>query len=290
MSQRRVAKVVTAHRQLEGGGFSVRRPFPTQGLDMVDPFLMLDEMGPVEYAPGKAVGAPDHPHRGFETVTYVLKGDVVHEDSHGGGGTIGPGDVQWMTAGSGIVHSEMPSETLQREGGWMHGFQIWVNLPASKKMSAPRYQGLSRDEIPSATSEDGLATVRVIAGSALGVDAAIDTHIPITYQHWSLKGGASLDQPVPTDHNAFAYVFDGTAEVGESRRLVTSGQVAFFGPGDVVRIGAAEGSTAEVLLLSGKPIREPVARYGPFVMNTRDEIIQAFEDYQTGKMGNIERS
>lgn len=286
MSQRPIARVATAHRQLEGGGFSVRRPFPTAGLDMVDPFLMLDEMGPVNYGPGKAIGAPDHPHRGFETVTYILKGDVVHKDSHGGGGTIRAGDVQWMTAGSGIVHSEMPSETLQREGGWMHGFQIWVNLPAAKKMTAPRYQGLTAAEIPTATSDDGLATVRIIAGSALGADAAIDTHVPITYQHWSLRSGASVDQPVAADHNVFAYVFEGSAEVGEDRRVLTSGQVAFFGPGDVVKLGA-QGSDAEILLLSGRPIREQVARHGPFVMNTRQEIIQAFEDYQAGRMGSI---
>src|SRR5712671_6364898 len=185
-SVREVTKVTTAHRQSEGGGFIVRRPFPGAELDSVDPFLLLDEMGPVDYAPGEAVGAPDHPHRGFETVTYVLEGEMEHEDSAGHRGKLGPGDVQWMTAGAGVIHSEMPSRRIREEGGRVHGFQIWVNLPRKLKMTRPRYQEVPASRIPEATSKDGHATVRVIAGEALSVGAVIDTRTPIVYQDWSL--------------------------------------------------------------------------------------------------------
>lgn len=286
---RPVTAVITAHRQREGGGFVVRRPVPTQGMSFVDPFLLIDEMGPVEYAPGQAVGAPDHPHRGFETVTYVLDGEMQHKDSAGHGGTIGPGDVQWMTAGAGVVHSEMPSRALMTHGGRMHGFQIWVNLPARLKMTAPRYQEVKAAAIPQATSYDGLATVRVVAGEALGVRAVVDTHTPITYQHWTLRPGAAIDQPIPADHNALAYVFGGRITTGSDATPVADGQMALFAEGDRVRLAvpvdAAE--PADVLLLSGVPLNEPVARYGPFVMNTPAELQQAFLDYQAGKMGRI---
>jgi redox-sensitive bicupin YhaK (pirin superfamily) len=288
---RPVREIVTAHRQLEGGGFPVRRPFPTHGLDMVDPFLLLDEMGPVDWEPGEAVGAPDHPHRGFETVTYLLQGEFQHEDSAGHRGALKPGDVQWMTAGAGVVHSEMPAPSIIEEGGRVHGFQIWVNLPASNKMAAPRYQEVADADIPVARSEDGLATVRVVAGEALGVTAVIDTHTPIVYQHWRLQPGASVEQPVPEDHNAFAYVFGGTALLGVNRRQVHDGQLAFFGQGvDVaLRVAADASESAELLLLAGVPLDEPVARYGPFVMNTKQEILQAFADHQAGRLGRIER-
>lgn len=287
MSLRPVDQVVTAHRQREGGGFIVRRPFPTQGLGMVDPFLLLDEMGPVEYAPGAAIGAPDHPHRGFETVTYILDGELEHEDSAGHRGTLGPGSVQWMTAGSGVVHSELPSAAFKARGGRMHGFQIWVNLPARLKLTAPRYQELTAETLPSARSPDGLAWVRVIAGQALGVSAAIDTHTPIVFQHWRLQPGAAVEQPLPADHQAFVYVFTGTARVGPEAVAVREGQLAFLGAGDVVALAAEQ--QAELLLLAGVPLGEPVARYGPFVMNTETQIRQAIRDYQAGRMGRIAR-
>jgi redox-sensitive bicupin YhaK (pirin superfamily) len=202
MTTRNVKSVITAHRQTEGGGFVVRRPFPTGGLPLVDPFLLLDEMGPVDYAPGEAVGAPDHPHRGFETVTYVLEGEMEHQDSAGRRGALGPGDVQWMTAGRGVVHSEMPSRNVQQTGGRVHGFQLWVNLPARDKMMAPRYQEIGRAQIPVAESADGLAKVRVIAGEALGARAVIDTRTPIVYQHWTLAPGARITQPLAPEMRA----------------------------------------------------------------------------------------
>ena len=291
MGSRTVEQVVTAHKQLEGGGFVVRRPFPTGGLSLVDPFLLLDEMGPAEYAPGEAVGAPDHPHRGFETVTYMLEGEFQHEDSAGHRGAIAPGDVQWMTAGRGVVHSEMPSQRIREQGGRVHGFQVWVNLPAREKMMSPRYQEVPAASIPEATTQDGRARVRVIAGEALGVRAVIDTRTPIVYQDWSLRPGASVDQPVPDGFNAFVYLFEGRAEIGCDGRSLVEGQLGLLGPGVDVRLSVPAGSAegARLLLLGGQALREPVARYGPFVMNTEAEIRQAVTDYQSGRLGQIQR-
>jgi quercetin 2,3-dioxygenase len=286
---REPTRVVTAHRQREGAGFIVRRPFPTQGMDLVDPFLLLDEMGPADYGPGEAVGAPDHPHRGFETITYMLEGEFEHEDSAGHRGVLRPGDVQWMTAGAGIVHSEMPSHGIREKGGRVHGFQIWVNLPAKLKMTRPRYQEVSADKIPEAKSEDGRARVRVIAGEALGVRAVIDTHIPIVYQDWKIAAGADVTVALPREQHALAYVFEGSVLVGNEAKEIRDGQLALLGPGDAVRFRGAEGG-GRLLLLAGVPIGEPVARYGPFVMNTQEEIAQAVRDYQSGCMGEITRT
>ena len=288
-SVREAARVVTAHRQREGAGFIVRRPFPTQGLDHVDPFLLLDEMGPVDYRPGEAVGAPDHPHRGFETITYVLEGQFEHEDSAGHKGVLRPGDVQWMTAGAGIVHSEMPSHEIRDKGGRVHGFQIWVNLPAKLKMTRPRYQEVSSAEIPTAASADGKARVRVVAGEALGVSAVIDTYIPIVYQDWTLDEGADVSVALPKEEKAMVFVFEGSALVGNEGKEIKDGQLAMLADGDMVRLRGAEGG-GRLLLLAGAPIREPVARYGPFVMNTQEEIVQAVRDFQSGKMGEITRT
>lgn len=288
---RSVIHIGTAHRQREGGGFIVRRPFPTYGLDLVDPFLLLDEMGPVDYAPGEAVGAPDHPHRGFETVTYMLDGEGEHEDSAGNRGVIGAGAVQWMTAGAGVVHSEMPSRRIREQGGRVHGFQLWVNLPARDKMMPPRYQELPAERIPEARTEDGRARVRVIAGEALGTQAVIDTRTPILYQHWTLQPGAQVEQPIPGTFNTFAYVFGGRVLVGAEAKPVGDGQLALLGEGASVRLACASSASepAQVLLLGGVPLQEPVARYGPFVMNTKQEILQAIEDFQRGRMGQISR-
>lgn len=291
MASRDIVHVSIAHRQREGGGFIVRRPFPTEGLRMVDPFLMIDELGPIEYAPGEAIGAPDHPHRGFETVSYILEGEVKHEDSAGGGGVTRAGGVQWMTAGSGVVHSEMPTEAIMKEGGRTHGFQIWVNLPAVQKMTPPRYQGLEPDQIPEGRSEDGLAHVKVIAGEALGASARIDTHTPIVLQDWTLQPGASVELPIASDHQVAAYVFGGAARLGRDGVEVGDGQLGQFGKGDTVRLSVPAGTAepARLLLLAGRPIGEPVVQYGPFVMNSPNEIRKAIYDYQAGKMGQIVR-
>lgn len=286
---RETEKILSSQRQLEGAGFIVRRPLPAPGLTALDPFLLIDELGPIEYQPGEAVGAPDHPHRGFETVTYVLEGEVLHEDSAGHRGTIKPGGVQWMTAGGGIIHSETPSAATLANGGRAHGFQIWVNLPARLKMTRPRYQELAAEQIPSARTPDGLARVKVIAGEALGARAAIDTHTPIVYQDWLLERGADVTLPLDPAQRALVYVFSGSARVGDAARIVADGQLAVLGHGGAVRLRATS-ENSRLLLLAGVPLGEPVARYGPFVMNTRGELEQAFLDYQSGRMGEITRT
>lgn len=289
MNVRETERIVSSHRQLEGAGFVVRRPLPAPGLSALDPFLLIDEMGPVEYEPGQAVGAPDHPHRGFETVTYVLEGEVLHEDSAGHRGTIRPGGVQWMTAGAGIIHSETPSAAVLEQGGRAHGFQIWVNLPARLKMTRPRYQELDAEEIPTAATPDGLARVKVIAGEALGVRAAIATHTPIVYQDWSLDPGADVSVELDAAQRVLLYVFRGSVRVGNDGAPVEDGQLAVLAAGDAVRLRGTEAG-ARLLLLAGVPLGEPVARYGPFVMNDERELLQAFQDYQSGRMGEITRT
>lgn len=283
MTARKVETVVTAHQQTEGGGFVVRRPFPTRGLQGLDPLLLLDEMGPVEYAPGEAIGAPDHPHRGFETVTYILQGEGQHADSAGHKGKIGPGDVQWMTAGDGVVHREMPSERIRNEGGRVHGFQLWVNLPRADKRIAPRYQEIQARAIPRAETEDGTAKVRVIAGRVLGVEATIETRTPITYHHWTLACGAKVNIDLPSDHRIGVYVFDGTATV--AGRSIDRGQLAVLGSGDKLMLAAE--NPAQALVLGGRPLGEPIAWGGPFVMNTKAEVAEAYADYHAGRMGRI---
>jgi quercetin 2,3-dioxygenase len=241
-------------------------------------------MGPATHGPGEAKGAPGHPHRGFETVTYVLEGAIEHGDSQGNHGRIGAGDVQWMTAGSGVIHSEMPSAEIRRDGGRMHGFQLWVNLPRRDKMMKPRYQELRASEIPTARSADGKVTVKVIAGEALGTHATIDTRTPIIYLHVRLEAGARLEQPIPAAYNAFAFLVSGEASFG-GRPARENDAVIFDRDGDEVSLASENG--AELLLIAGVPLDEPVVRYGPFVMNTAGEIRQAMLDYQSGRFGEI---
>lgn len=287
---RTVAGVVNSIETLEGAGFLVRRPFPKASFSEFDPFLLLDEMGPMKVAPGEAKGAPDHPHRGFETVTYLLSGSMEHKDSQGHAGKLTPGDVQWMTAGSGVIHAEMPSAEFQRSGGTLHGFQLWVNLPQRDKMTKPRYQEISNVQIPKATSADGLVRVSVIAGEAMGEKAVIETRTPIIYLHYKIKPGGVATPNVPGAYNAFVYVVDGDGLFGvEGERALDGQMVLFAQDGDEVRIENPPGAetTLEVLLIAGLPLNEPIARYGPFVMNTEGEIRQAIEDYQQGRMGAI---
>jgi redox-sensitive bicupin YhaK (pirin superfamily) len=287
---RTVGSVVDGVETFEGEGFLVRRPFPRSGFSFFDPFLLLDEMGPMDLAPGEAKGAPDHPHRGFETVTYMLSGRMEHKDSQGNAGRLGPGDVQWMTAGAGVVHSEMPEREFAREGGRMHGFQLWVNLPASDKLTRPRYQEIPAEGIPVAVSEDGLVTVRVIAGEALGARAVIETRTPIFYLHYTIKPGGSVTQLVPEGFNVFAYLIDGEGRFGSDSRAARDGQMVIFdSEGEDARVSnpTDAGEDLNVLLIGGQPLGEPVARYGPFVMNTEAEIYQAFDDFRSGRMGSI---
>jgi redox-sensitive bicupin YhaK (pirin superfamily) len=284
---RSIQYTVPATRTTEGGGFVVNRPFPTRMLMDFDPFLLLDEMGPVDYAPGEAKGAPDHPHRGFETVTYMLEGCFSHKDSAGHSGVLRPGDVQWMTAGAGVVHSEIPDPAFARQGGRVHGLQLWVNLPRRDKMIAPRYQEIASAKIPTAMTSDGTVHVKVIAGEALGVKAKIETRTPILYQHFTLQPGASIVHPVPREFRVFAYSLAGTGRFGERLQQVPAQRmVVFANDGDAVALTAGE-EPLDVLLIGGVPLNEPVVRHGPFVMNTEDEIREAILDYQAGRMGAI---
>ncbi len=290
---RSVRSVTTAPRGFEGEGFPVRRAFAGVDLADLDPFIHLDQMGEVEYAPGEPKGTPWHPHRGFETVTYMLDGRLDHQDSHGGGGTITDGDTQWMTAGAGLLHIEAPPEEVVMKGGLFHGFQLWVNLPKAQKWSEPRYQDLRGSDVALATSHDGGALLRVIAGDVAGVvQGPGATYTPITLIHATLEPGAELRLPWRPDFNALAYTLAGHGTVGRERRALRMGQLAVFGSGDEVVVTAADSQESrspklDVLLLGGQPIREQVAWYGPFVMNTKAEVVQAFEDFQAGRLGRI---
>ncbi len=290
---RSVRSVTTAPRGFEGEGFPVRRAFAGVDLADLDPFIHLDQMGEVEYAPGEPKGTPWHPHRGFETVTYMLDGRLDHQDSHGGGGTITDGDTQWMTAGAGLLHIEAPPEEVVMKGGLFHGFQLWVNLPKAQKWSEPRYQDLRGSDVALATSHDSGALLRVIAGDVAGVvQGPGSTYTPITLIHATLEPGAELRLPWRPDFNALAYTLAGHGTVGRERRALRMGQLAVFGSGDEVVVTAADSQESrspklDVLLLGGQPIREQVAWYGPFVMNTKAEVVQAFEDFQAGRLGRI---
>jgi quercetin 2,3-dioxygenase len=271
-------RVIPAPQVVEGGGFVVRRPFPVPGLSYVDPFLLIDEMGPVEYAPGKAIGAPDHPHRGFETVSYILDGEMEHEDSHGHRGSIKCGDVQWMTAGSGVIHSEMPSRAMLERGGRMHGFQIWINLPRAKKMMPPRYQEYSSDRLPVVNGNG--RWVRVIAGEVDGKRSPIETTVPVTMLHIKLEPNAATHLKVAPGSNAIVHAIGGSATF--EGREVAAHEAAILSQASGDLSITAGPHAFEALFLAGLPLNEPVARYGPFVMSTVDELQKAFDDFQAG--------
>ncbi|MHB1534717.1 MAG: pirin family protein [Acidimicrobiales bacterium] len=289
---RPVAGVTTAPAALEGEGFPVRRAFAGIALADLDPFVHMDQMGEVEYAPGEPKGTPWHPHRGFETVTYMIDGTFEHHDSTGGGGLISNGDTQWMTAGAGILHIERPPEDLVASGGLFHGVQLWVNLPAADKWVPPRYQEIAAPQVALLTSLDAGALIRVIAGQVGEHPGPGATHTPITLVHATIQAGARVELPWDRASNALVYVLSGAGRVGPDAHPVRSGQLARLGAGDhvVVHADRAQESRApvlDVLVLGGRPIGEPVAHYGPFVMNTRAELAQAFEDFQSGRMGTI---
>lgn len=295
--ERKVLAVETAPSGFEGEGFPVRKALATIKPSYLDPFVMMDQMGEVDYAAGEPKGTPWHPHRGFETVTYMIDGVMDHLDSNGGGGTITNGDTQWMTAGGGILHKEAPPEWLVQKGGLFHGIQLWVNLPGAKKMIAPRYQDIGRSSVVLLSSHDGGALVRLIAGDLAGNVGPGSTQTPITLLHATVSPGARLTLPWRKDFNALAYALSGRGTVGPEKAPFESGQLAVFDGfgnrpgltthGESITISASQKDTLEVIILGGEPIGEPVAHYGPFVMNTRAELVQAFEDYQAGKLGVI---
>jgi quercetin 2,3-dioxygenase len=289
---RPVWQVTSAPQGYEGEGFPVRRAFAGIDLQHLDPFIMMDQMGEVEYAPGEPKGTPWHPHRGFETVTYIIDGVFDHRDSHGGGGSITNGDTQWMTAGSGILHIETPPEWLVQKGGLFHGIQLWVNLPRDDKMADPRYQDIRSGEVALLTSYDAGSLVRVIAGR-LGAQAGPgSTHTPMTLVHATVEPGARLDLPWDPEFNALVYVLNGHGTVGTDGRPVRTGQAAVLGSGDYLTI-TADGSqesrspNLDVIVVGGRPIGQAIAWAGPFVMNTKAEVLQAYEDFQKGNFGHI---
>jgi hypothetical protein len=290
--ERPVRSVTTAPSGYEGEGFPVRRAFAGVDLRDLDPFVHMDQMGEVEYAPGEPKGTAWHPHRGFETVTYIIDGIFEHADSHGGGGTITNGDTQWMTAGGGVLHIEKPPEHLVVSGGLFHGLQLWVNLPAERKWTPPRYQDLRSGEAALLTTPDGGALVRVIAGELAGHVGPGSTYTPMAMMHATISPGATVRLPWRPDFNALIYVLSGAGSVGAEHRPISTGQLAVFGPGGAVTVtGATQQESRhpalDVVVLGGAPIREPIAWGGPFVMNTREEVLQAFDDYQAGRLGVI---
>ncbi len=289
---RPIRSVTNAPRGLEGEGFPVRRAFAGVDLADLDPFIHLDQMGEIEYAPGEPKGTPWHPHRGFETVTYMIDGVFEHADSNGGGGVITNGDTQWMTAGAGILHIEKPPEWLVVSGGMFHGLQLWVNLPAAQKLSPPRYQDLRASEVALVSSPDGGALIRIIAGEVDGHAGPGSTYSPMTMVHATLSPGAKVSLPWRPDYNALVYVLSGLGSVGAEGRPIEAGQLAVLGAGDVVTVAAAaiqeqRSPNLDLIILGGRPIGEPVAWMGPFVMNTREEVMQAVADYQAGRLGTI---
>ncbi len=293
--QRPVVSITTAPEGLEGEGFPVHRAFAGVDPRLLDPFVHMDQMGAVEYAPGEPKGTPWHPHRGFETVTYMIDGTFAHQDSNGGGGLITNGDTQWMTAGAGILHIETPPSELVASGGLFHGVQLWVNLPAAEKWVNPRYQDIRAGQVGLLSSADGGAVIRVIAGDVAGGSGPGVTHTPMAMTHITVSAGERVVLPWSRDHNALVYTLSGTGTVGTEARPIGSGQLAVFGAGDALTItadGAQESRSPalDVLVLGGRPIREEIAWYGPFVMNTQDELRQAFEDFRAGRMGTVPAS
>ena len=290
--ERRVVSLTRGPSGYEGEGFPVRRAFAGASPKLLDPFVHMDQMGEVEYAPGEPRGTDWHPHRGFETVTYMIDGRFQHQDSHGGGGMIENGATQWMTAGSGVLHIETPPAALVDSGGTFHGIQLWVNLPKSDKFLNPRYQNLTGDQVGLLASADAGALVRIIAGEIEGHQGPGSTHTPITMAHATIQPGARLSLPWRKDFNALAYVLSGRGTVGSDERPISEGNLVALADGDRISFAASESQDSkapalELILLGGQPTNEPVVQYGPFVMNSREEIISALEDFQTGRFGQI---
>lgn len=288
---RSIKLVIKSNQTPEGDGFVVHRSFPSGSIRNLDPFLLLDEMGPLDLLPYESKGFPEHPHRGFVTVTYMLEGRFEHKDSQGNSGKLGPGDVQWMTAGSGLVHSEMPEKEFSKTGGRLHGFQLWINLKKTDKWIKPDYQDVPSTRIPQVSTPDGKVSARVIAGNYLDAKAVINTLTPILYLHFTLQPGGQVVQSVPENYNAFAYVIDGEGLFGKDKTAVGEKKlIVFENDGEIISIRESDNakSPLDVLLIAGMPLNEPIVQYGPFVMNTREEMDKTLEDFRNGRIGKIE--
>jgi quercetin 2,3-dioxygenase len=282
-----IRQLVPVAQVMEGEGFLVNRPFPTRGLSYIDPFLLVDEFGPVNFKAGEAKGTGAHPHKGFEILSYILKGGFNHQDSLGNTASLGAGDVQWMTSGRGVIHKEQPIDAFKQRGGEMHGFQVWINLPAAKKNIEPTYQEIRASKIPTFIGEN--FNVKVLIGNAFGTASPIKTNTPVEYHHYTLQPNAELELAAHADHNTFLYPISGTLLVNDGEEIAHGKMPWFNHDGESVRVkNTSSGDAAEFIFFSGKPIGEPVARYGPFVMNTEKELEQAFMEYQSGAMGTLD--
>lgn len=289
-SYRKISKIVTSFDSEAAPGFKIKRAIPNYEFDYVDPFIMLDHFGPKMLKPGEATGVGEHPHRGFETVTFMFDGLIEHRDSNGNFGLLSSGGIQWMTAGSGVIHSELHPKEFKEQGGKIHGVQLWVNLPASLKMTKPKYQDLDSSKIPSVELENGNVIVRVVAGDYFGAKGPASTHTPIAMMHVQISGEKEIEFEIPETFNSFVYVTEGEGYFGENSDHIKGGQMGVFKrEGTTVKIkGSVSEHPLNLLIISGEPINEPVVSYGPFVMNTQEQIWQAVYDYQSGKMGKIE--
>lgn len=291
LNYRSIKLVTKSNETPEGDGFVVHRSFPSGSVRNLDPFLLLDEMGPLDLLPYESKGFPEHPHRGFVTVTYMLEGKFEHKDSQGNSGKLGPGDVQWMTAGSGLVHSEMPEMEFAKNGGRLHGFQLWINLRKTDKWIKPDYQDVPSTRIPQVSTPDGKVSAKVIAGNYRDTKAVINTLTPILYLHFTLQPGGQVVQSVPENYNAFAYVISGKGLFGKDKTAVgEKNLIVFENDGDIISIRESDSakSPLDVLLIAGMPLNEPIVQYGPFVMNTQEEIDKTLEDYRNGRIGQID--
>lgn len=289
MNSRRVSSIHPAHRAIEGDGMEIRRPFPVAGRMQVDPFLLFDRVGPKKIKPGEARGVPPHPHRGFEIISYLMAGELDHTDSKGNAGALRAGDMQWMRAGDGVLHKEMPSENFLREGGHLHAIQLWINLPSDHKRDEAAYRDISARDVPTWTSPEGEASIKVLAGDLFGLNGPARTQVPILYLHLSLKPGAKIVLPVPPDDCALVYGLSDGLRIGAEMRELNNDEMALLSDeGEMLRIQAHSEASAEGIVLAGKPIREPMVRYGPFVMNHGDEIETAIRDYRAGRFGSLD--
>lgn len=283
--KRRLISIHEAFRTLEGDGFEVRRAIPSNAYEAIGPFIFLDQFGPIDVRPGEAKGASAHPHAGIETLTLLLEGSQTHKDSLGNTSSMRPGEVQWMRAGRGVVHDESPDEQLRRDGGHVHGVQLWINMPKGEKHAAPAYRHVTASEIPTFTADNGRALVRVVAGTLGDLTGPIATSGAPFVVHASLKDGARAELPVSSPAELAVYVMVGTARVGSDERRIEAGQLARLAAGDRLEITADADS--EILLVGGDPLDAPILRHGPFVMNSIDELERAVRDYHAGRMGQI---
>ena len=280
---RGVARIIPARRAIEGDGMEIRRAIPARGIEAVGPFIFLDHFGPIEFGPGEAKGAPNHPHRGFETLTYLLEGRGEHRDSLGNVSVIGPGEAQWMRAGSGILHDEGADEIMRRDGGRINGLQFWINLPKGRKMSPPAYRHLILAEIP--LINRGGVTIKMLAGTLEGVRGPVETYAEPWLAHVSLAARARTTLDLSAVIDAAVYVAAGSVRIGGENTNTQEGELALLGSGSNVDLIAAE--KADVFVLGGAPLDAPIKRYGPFVMNTETELKEALRDFQEGRFGTI---